>query len=67
MNKEIKPHQQRVIDEKTELDIKLEKLNSFFNTKIFQDLNQDDKFLLHEQSIIMGDYPNILQERINHF
>ena len=67
MNKEIKPYQQRVIDEKTELDIKLEKLNSFFHTKLFKESYQIDKFLLKAQSRVMTEYSDILQERIDNF
>jgi hypothetical protein len=67
MTKELEPHEYRVIYEKDELDIKLEKLESFFSTATFKKLNQDDQRLLKMQAQIMREYSNILQERIDNF
>jgi hypothetical protein len=65
--KELKPHEHCVINEKDELDIKLEKLESFFSTATFKKLNKDDQRLLKMQAQIMREYSNILQERIDNF
>jgi hypothetical protein len=67
MTKELKPHEYRVIDEKDDLDSKLYKLESFFSTKTFSYINQDDQRLLKMQAQIMREYSNILQERIDNF
>ena len=63
----MKPHQQRVIDEKTELDEKLEKLNSFSQSDIFALLAEDEKKRLARQSKIMDQYSVVLGERISAF
>ena len=36
----LQPHQQRVVDEKRDLDEKLEKLNAFFGSPIFAGLTE---------------------------
>lgn len=64
---EFEPHQLRVIEERKELDLKIEKLQSFFNTVIFKGLDQLDKSLLIEQEIAMISYSDILKQRINRF
>lgn len=63
----LQPHEQRVVDEKKELDEKLTKLNAFFSGSIFQTLPQDEQGRLKLQSEVMERYSNILQERITHF
>lgn len=63
----MKPHQQRVIDEKTDLDEKLEKLNSFSQSDIFALLPEDEKERLARQSKIMDRYSVVLGERISAF
>ena len=60
-------HQQRVADEKTELDNKREKLTQFFGTEIFSKLPEDEALRLNKQVAIMADYSNILGERIAAF
>lgn len=65
---EIQPHQQRVIDEKQELDLKLSNLLDFTNTNpIFETLPTDEKGRLLEQRRIMREYSQILGERIKAF
>ncbi len=56
--------QQRVIDEKTELDEKLTKLRRFFVTPIFAGLPQAEQDLLTRQQVVMTSYSNILEARI---
>lgn len=61
------PHQQRVVDEKKELDEKLEKLTAFFSTNIFSELPQEEQNRLRRQQFAMTDYSTILGERIDNF
>lgn len=62
------PHQQRVIDEKTELDDKLTKLKAFIDgTAIFAGLPDDEKERLVRQHSCMTEYSEILGERIAAF
>lgn len=63
----MKLHEQRVIDEKTELDIKLEKLKAFPETSIFKALPADERDRLGKQAMAMQDYSDILAERIAAF
>ena len=56
--------QQRVIDEKKELDIKLSKLIDFQGNIIFKGLTQEDKKLLKSQVTAMKKYSDILGKRI---
>ena len=61
-------HQQRVVDEKTELDEKLEKLNSFITSSpIFGELPTAEKNRLERQKVYMLLYSHVLQERIEAF
>lgn len=61
------PHQQRVVDEKKELDTKLAALKGFFNTAIFTGLDQVNQDLLSSQEVAMEEYSQILAERIQLF
>lgn len=61
------PHQQRVVDEKTELDDKLTKLEAFFKTAIFAGIDSREQDRLMRQSTHMNSYSNVLQERIDNF
>lgn len=61
------PYQQRVVDEKVELDIKLKKLISFFDTQIFFQLPEVERNRLTMQSYMMKEYSTILGERIEAF
>ncbi len=63
----MQPHQQRVIDEKTELDAKLKKLTAFTFTDTFEALPSDERGRLNRQHGIMGQYSDILGERIAAF
>ena len=61
------PHEQRVVDEKTELDSKLEKLKAFLKTDIALGLPFDDRCLLVKQATVMTAYSGILGKRIERF
>jgi hypothetical protein len=64
----IPPHQKRVIDEKTDLDDKIEKLGIFIkDSPIFKSLDEDERCRLQRQWMIMVEYSSILGERIAAF
>jgi hypothetical protein len=67
MTKPYAPHQQRVLDEKAELDVRLSKLNAFFGTPIFTGLDKDERERLAAQARVMGEYSRILGDRIEAF
>ena len=60
-------HQKRVVTEKEELDEKSAKLNTFFNTAIFDKLSSEEQDRLHRQYELMVQYSAILAERIAAF
>ena len=62
------PHQQRVVDEKTELDIKAKALSNFIgNNPVFADVDAEEQERLKEQCEIMWQYSEILGQRIAAF
>ena len=61
------PHQQRVVDEKTELDTKREKLDEFKNMDAFARLPWQEQERLNTQAHIMTMYSAVLGERIAAF
>lgn len=63
----LQPHQQRVVDEKKELDEKLNKLREFFGMPIYLKLDLDERNRLLDQSEVMGQYSQILSKRIAAF
>lgn len=63
----MQPHQQRVIDEKTELDEKLTKLCAFFDNPIYAGLDPIEQGRLHRQKFAMMIYSETLAERIAAF
>lgn len=63
----MQPHQQRVVDEKTELDNKLAKLKDFGKTAIFDSLPTEEKQRLTEQEMHMANYSDVLGRRIAAF
>ncbi len=69
---ELKPHQQRVVDEKAELDQKLAALTAFIGTSrvgntIFGGLPERERMRLYAQQRVMTEYSAILGERIADF
>lgn len=60
----MKKFQQRVIDEKKELDGKLNRLKAFFDTKLFNELPSAEQSRLRRQLLAMTKYSRILEERI---
>jgi|GEM_PF-1620193 len=63
----LQPHQQRVVDEKRDLDERLAKLVAFFNTPIFAGLDEEERQRLEHQAAAMQEYSTILGERIAAF
>ena len=64
----MQPHQQRVVDEKAELDDKIVKLDYFTQTSPhWAGLPQEEKDRLTEQLAVMQKYSDILAARIAAF
>lgn len=64
----MRPHEQRVVDEKRELDIKITALGDFVMlSPTYKDLPEEDKLLLREQEDQMRLYSLVLQKRIERF
>lgn len=62
------PHQQRVVDELTELEKKAFLLVQFVNTNLmFKTLDEDEQVRMRDQCEVMGKYACILRERIAAF
>ena len=61
------PHQQRVVDERQELEERLTKLRQFLGTEICLGLPFDERSLLVRQERVMTEYSDILADRINLF
>jgi hypothetical protein len=61
------PHQQRVVDEKQSLDEKLSKLSEFLMTPMFSSLDKDEQHRMIDQHSVMGEYSEILRQRITAF
>ena len=63
----MEPHQQRVIDERNELDDKIDKLARFMKSEMLVSLPVDEQDRLDKQLKIMWEYSSILQERMAAF
>jgi len=64
----LKPHEQRVVDEKDELGVKLNALYAFIkDSPIFKELPGMDQGLLDKQYDAMTVYYTILEHRIAKF
>jgi hypothetical protein len=63
----MRPHQQRVVDERIELESRRIKLQSFLGTPIFAELDAAEQIRLREQADAMNAYSDILAERIAAF
>ena len=63
----MKPYQERVIEEKMELDEKIVKLLAFIEGPLFSALSDDERRRMHRQLRAMGDYSDALNERIAAF
>ena len=64
----LQPHQQRVVDEKTELDTKSAALQKFIlESPLFEKLELAERWRLTTQAHIMVQYSAVLGERISAF
>ena len=63
----MQPHQQRVVDEKQELDEKIGKLMPFLMTSIFENLDEAEQERMIRQLHLMSGYSEVLGERIAAF
>lgn len=65
----LEPHEQRVVDEKNELDMKLDRLNHYITSErsSFSTLDAAEQDRLKQQAAIMATYSDILGERIAAF
>lgn len=63
----MKPHQQRVVDEKSSLDEKIEKLVAFMDSDASQVLSLTEEDDLEEQLRYMQKYSEVLERRISRF
>lgn len=62
------PHQQRVIDEKTELDDKAKKLSAFIGENpLFEKLDAAEQERMKVQNDLMWQYSEVLGQRIAAF
>ena len=61
------PHQLRVMEELTDLALKLQNLTAFFDTETYRTLDVDERGRLKEQSVFMQEYQRVLMERIAAF
>ena len=60
-------HQERVLEERTQLNDRLVKLDSFLYTEKFNCLSMDDQDLLITQQAFMERYLDVLDQRIANF
>ena len=67
MNKELSPHQQRVVEERAELETKLGKLQSFITGDKFAAVPDAEQGRLVLQHHIMTSYALVLEQRIAAF
>lgn len=63
----MKPHQERVVKEKKELDNKLSRLKLFIASATFLTLHGNEQSLLAQQASTMTEYSDILRRRIELF
>ena len=64
----MEPYQERVIEEKTDLDLRINRLFIFLNTtKTSSKLSEAEFGRMKKQLDFMIEYSNILQERIVNF
>lgn len=57
---------ERVIEEKDQLEKKLDKLDAYIVSDVFDSLDKGNKLLLMQQQAFMSCYLRILEERINY-
>jgi hypothetical protein len=63
----MKPHEERVLEEKRELDVKIDMLTNFFQTAVYTKLGSEERYRLDHQISYMRNYSMILGQRIQAF
>lgn len=63
----MKPYQERVVNEKGELDVKRRDLAAFIGGEVYRTLNKIEQSRLNRQLEAMTLYSNVLAERIAAF
>ena len=63
----MQPHEQRVMDEKAELDARLERLRAFMAGQTFRSIDNLQRDLMARQAAYMSAYSQTLGERIATF
>lgn len=63
----MKPHQDRVVEERQELAAKIERLQAFVNGPQFTVIGPDERERLLRQLVVMHSYERVLGERIAAF
>ncbi len=66
-NIKLKPHQQRVVDEKNQLEDKIDKLSGFLHSDLSKNLDEHEQLRMVTQLNIMTAYSGILLQRIMNF
>lgn len=61
---ELSSYQQRVVDERSQLEDKIEKLGAFMRSPIFSNLSADEQRLMSEQYEVMTRYGLVLTKRL---
>lgn len=65
---ELLPHQERVVNELKELEVKVEALKTFIDTEFFElNINLDEQLRMKNQLMAMTCYLSILYDRVNNF
>ena len=67
MPENLQPFQQRVVEENRELRVRLDNLNQFVQTEMFNQLPHVEKGRMLRQRSLMADYADVLDERIANF
>jgi hypothetical protein len=65
--KSMQPHQERVVEEKKDLDVKIQKLTAFIGGSLFASLDAAERSRLSIQLQHMNGYSEILSQRISAF
>jgi hypothetical protein len=63
----LQPHQQRVVDERAELDARADRLGAFIEGPVFDTLPEDERTRLSRQHGLMRDLSDVLSDRIAAF
>lgn len=63
----MQPHQERVVEERADLDYKMDKLSAFLDSNTYYNLPAGEQGRLVEQLGIMNQYRDVLDRRISAF